>query len=77
MIGQDIEVTVVEISPTRVKLAVGAPREVNVIRKETMAVAAVNRRAAEFVGSPRLDEVLRILGNGAPAVGCGVVETDG
>jgi carbon storage regulator len=61
VIGDTIEVTIVEISPTRVKLGVLAPREISVTRQETMAVAADNRRAAGFVGSGGVDGLLRIL----------------
>ncbi len=61
VIGDDIEVTVMEISPSRVKLAVGAPREVSVVRKEAAAVAIENRRAAGFVARGGVDDLLRIL----------------
>lgn len=36
VIGEGIEISVIEISPTRVKLGVTAPREVPVVRKETL-----------------------------------------
>jgi len=62
VIGDSIEVTIIEISPTRVKLGVMAPREVSVTRQETLAVAADNRRAAGFLGSGKVDGVLRMLG---------------
>jgi carbon storage regulator len=52
-IGGGIEIEVIEISRTRVKLGVKAPREVSVVRKETIAVAAENRKALEFIaGGP-------------------------
>jgi carbon storage regulator len=66
VIGDDIEVTVIEISPTRVKLAVCAPRAISVLRKETIAIAADNRRAAEVVRAGGLDAVLRIIGRHSP-----------
>lgn len=50
-IGEGIEIEVVEISRTRVKLGILAPRDVPVIRKETGAVAAENRRALELVAA--------------------------
>jgi carbon storage regulator len=62
VIGDAIEVTIIEISPTRVKLGVMAPREVSVTRLETLAVAADNLRAASFLGSGKVDGVLRMLG---------------
>jgi carbon storage regulator len=63
-IGGGIEIEVVEISRTRVKLGVTAPREVSVARKETLAVAAENRRALELIsgGCEAVAEALRLLG---------------
>jgi carbon storage regulator len=64
-IGQGIEIAIIEISPTRVKIGVTAPREVAVTRKEMTALAAENRRAAHFAttaGGEGLRAVLRILG---------------
>ncbi len=63
-IGGGIEIEVVEISRTRVKLGVTAPRDVSVVRKETIPVAAENRRALEFIsGGPEgVAETLRLIG---------------
>jgi carbon storage regulator len=66
-IGADIEIEVIEISRTRVKLGVRAPREVPVLRKETVAVAAENRQALELASSgpagvAEVVEALRLLG---------------
>ena len=63
-IGGGIEIEVVEISRTRVKLGVTAPRDVSVARKETIAVAAENRKALELIaGGPEgVTETLRLLG---------------
>ncbi len=44
-IGGGIEIEIVEISRSRVKLGVKAPRSVPVVRKESIAAAAQNRRA--------------------------------
>ena len=62
-IGGGIEIEVIEISRTRVKLGVTAPRDVFVARKETLAVAAENRRALELVtGGPEgVTQTLRLL----------------
>ena len=48
-IGEDIEVEIIEISRTRVKLGIRAPREVRVNRLEAAAAAAENRRASVLV----------------------------
>ena len=64
-IGDGIEVSVIEISPTRVKLGIKAPREISVLRKETIAVAIDNRKAAELVSAGlngRLREIACVLG---------------
>jgi carbon storage regulator len=50
-IGGGIEIEVVEISRTRVRLGIVAPRDVLVVRKETIAVAAENRQALELLAS--------------------------
>ena len=62
-IGDGIEIEVVEISRTRVKLGVVAPRNVAVVRKEALAVAAENRRALELVaaGPEGVRETLALL----------------
>ena len=63
-IGEGIEIEVVEISRTRVKLGVTAPRDVPVVRRETIPVAAENRRALEMIsaGPESLHETLRLMG---------------
>ncbi len=61
VIGGEIEVTIVEISPTRVKLGVVAPRDVPVLREETLAIAADNRRAASFMRGGALPGVLNMI----------------
>jgi carbon storage regulator len=69
-IGGGIEIEVVEISRTRVKLGVKAPRDVSVVRKETIAVAAENRKALELIsgGPVSVMETLRLLGAALPVL---------
>jgi carbon storage regulator CsrA len=43
-----VEVTVLEITPTRVKLGIAAPAAVTVARKEVLLTAEQNRKAAIF-----------------------------
>jgi carbon storage regulator len=61
-IGGGIEIEVVEISRTRVKLGVTAPRDVSVACKEALAVAAENRKALELIsrGPEGVTETLRL-----------------
>ena len=64
LIGEGIEIAIMEISPTRVKIGVSAPRAITVLRKEMMGVAEDNRRAADFGrtrGSEGLEGILRAL----------------
>lgn len=46
-IGDDIEVELLEISPTQVKLGIRAPRQVPVLRKEIRLTANQNRTASQ------------------------------
>ena len=55
-----------EISRTRVKLGVRAPRDVSVTRKEVVALAAENRKASDLLpnrGPQGVGELLRLLRN--------------
>ena len=62
VIADAIEVEITEISTNRVRLGIRAPREVSVVRKETLSVADENRRAAALAASA--DRVARMLGGG-------------
>ncbi len=46
LIGEDITLTVVESSSDGVRLAIDAPRDVAILRKELLEAAEVNREAA-------------------------------
>lgn len=70
VINGNVEIEIIEISRTRVKLGVMAPREVTVVRRETIAVAAENQKAAELLrerGVEGIDEILQFLGAGEAA----------
>ena len=57
VIGEDIEVTVLEVRGEQVKLGIRAPRSVAVHRKEVyLAIQAENREAAQSVEG--LDELV-------------------
>ncbi len=60
-IGPDIEIEVIEISRSRVKLGVRAPRSVHVMRRETIRVALENQNAAALLESPRPPELEQFL----------------
>lgn len=64
VVAGEIAIEVIEISRTRVKLGISAPREVPVLRKETVTLREENRQAASLVGERGLaavEEVLRAL----------------
>ena len=46
LLGEDIEIQVMDITPSRVKLGIIAPREVPVLRKEIRLSAEQNRAAS-------------------------------
>ena len=58
LIGDNITISVIESNADGVRLAIAAPREVSILRKELMEAAEVNREAA---GTDAVDnkEVLR------------------
>jgi carbon storage regulator len=64
LIGSDIEIEIVEVSHSRVKLGIRAPKSVSVTRRETVPLALENRRAMDFLnacGPEGVQELLRIL----------------
>ena len=64
VVAGEIAIEVIEISRTRVKLGINAPREVPVLRKETVALRDENRQAATLIGDRGLaavEDVLRAL----------------
>ena len=56
-VGQDVEVEVLEISGSQVKLGIRAPRDVVVMRKEIVVAAAANRQALRCVSSEKMAEL--------------------
>lgn len=53
-IGEDVEIRIVDLSPSRVKLGIVAPRELTVLRSEVRQAAAQNRAASELAGDRAL-----------------------
>ena len=60
IIGENIEVTVLEIGMDWIKLAFEAPKDVSILRKELAEAASVNREAAK-TGPCALDAVKKIM----------------
>jgi len=65
VLNGDIEIEVIEISRTRVKLGVRAPRHVTVLRRESVVLAQQNQSAASLLTeSPEtVSDLLRLLGS--------------
>lgn len=60
VLGEDIEIEVIEISRTRVKLGIRAPREVTVLRRESVHIAQENQCAAGLL-TARPEAVVHLL----------------
>jgi carbon storage regulator len=56
-IGDDVEVEILEISPSQVKLGIRAPREVPVLRREIRITADQNRAASQQVPALAVDQL--------------------
>jgi len=61
LIGEQIEVQVIEIAAGRVKLGISAPPEVLILRKEIRLAEQQNRAAAEGVSSGLVRSLLSRL----------------
>ncbi|HSW49803.1 MAG TPA: carbon storage regulator [Bryobacteraceae bacterium] len=62
LIGEDVEIEILEITPARVKLGIRAPDHVQVLRKELKATREQNLAAARGLTSDGLARLLRMLG---------------
>ena len=62
-IAGDIEIEIIEISRSRVKLGVTAPRTVAVMRKEVLRAAEDNQKASRLAAAvpPQVIEALQLL----------------
>ncbi len=66
VIGEDVEVEVLEISGNQVKVGIRAPREILVLRKEVHLTRTENRAASEPPLAGRLETVLDRLRRRTP-----------
>ena len=66
LVGGSVEIEIVEISKSRVKLGVRAPVHVPVVRKEMATVAGENRTALELVAGEGVGNLIGRL-NEIPA----------
>ena len=61
LIAGDIEIEILETTPTRVKLGIRAPRDVDVVRKEVGLIAGENLTAAREISLDLLTPMLALL----------------
>ena len=61
LIGDNIEIRISEISGDRGKLAISAPKEVRITRKELLETASINREAGEKLQAQTLAELKDLL----------------
>jgi carbon storage regulator len=61
LIGDSIEIEVIDVSPTRVKLGIKAPESVSILRKEIREAAEHNREAARGVTPAAIQDLLARL----------------
>jgi carbon storage regulator len=57
MIGDDIEIIISEISQDKVKLAINAPKEVKIIRKELADTCEFNITASEKIDKNSINNI--------------------
>ncbi|MCC7174629.1 MAG: carbon storage regulator [Bryobacterales bacterium] len=62
LVGEDVEIEVLEITPARVKLGIRAPERVPILRKELQATREQNLAAARGVTAEGLASLRRALG---------------
>lgn len=60
LIGDNVTVSVVSVEGNRVRLAISAPREVTILRKELVDAEAANRDAACEMAAPA--DLLALIG---------------
>ena len=61
LIGDDIEIIISEISQDKVKIAINAPKEVKITRKELAETCEFNISASEQINRISLDTIRKSL----------------
>lgn len=54
IIGDNIEVTVTEISGDKVKIGINAPKDIKIVRSEIRKIEETNKTASESIAPKRL-----------------------
>ncbi len=63
MIGDNIKITVVDVTSDSVKLAIDAPRDIAILREELLEATMVNKDSVAHIESPEKMEKLKNLLN--------------
>lgn len=61
VIGENISISVISVEGNRVRLAISAPREVPILRRELLDASEANRESAAEQSTPA--ELLSLLGS--------------
>ena len=61
LLGEDIEIQVLQVSGTRVKLGIVAPPSVAIIRREVQITRDENQSAAHSVSPRAIESLLQVL----------------
>lgn len=72
LVGDNVEIEILEVSGGQVKLGIRAPRDVSILRKEVYLTREQNREAVESARSPRVQRWIDQL-NAATAKSGGAV----
>jgi carbon storage regulator len=65
LIGENVEVQIVDLSSSRVKLGISAPRQVSILRKEVRLTQEENRAASRGFSLERFSELALGLRRGS------------
>ena len=61
LIGENVEVEILGVESSQVKIGIRAPREVPVLRREVYLTQQANREAARPAGMQSLSDLLRTM----------------
>ncbi len=64
LIGDNIEITVLEIGKDRIKIGINAPKEVKIVRKEIYMTEEMNKKASSTPSKETIDKLLGQAGKG-------------